>query len=466
MFTQRVFTDGLAQASFVVASGQTLRAAVIDPRRDTRVYLDIAASRGLTITDIFETHIHADYASGARELAASTGATIHASALGESEFPHAPARDGDELALGELRLKVLLTPGHTPEHICLLVADTSDPHAPPLLFTGDALFVGAVGRPDLLGEEHTRALASSLYRTVHETFMRLDDDIIVYPGHGAGSACGKAIGDAPSTTMGQEKRFNYAFQPMAEEQFVELMLDGLPEPPPYFPVMKRLNKQGPPVLGDIPAAPRVDTDHLRAAQRGAPHGATLLDVRQASAFGAGFLRGALNIGLGPDLPNWAGWAVPYGTPITLIVSAEDEVEEAVTHLIRIGLDSIAGYAVADAAAWRAVGLAVQQLEQIDVTEAHERSSSDNLQLLDVRNPDEWETCCVAGAHTIPVGRLALGQENGLDPTRPVGVMCAVGYRSSLGASVLKARGFEKVYNVSGGMGAWLDAGLPVDRAKG
>jgi hydroxyacylglutathione hydrolase len=458
MFMQRVFTEGLAQASFVVGSDERHEAIVIDPRRDVGVYLDIAAAHDLRITHIYETHVHADYASGARELAARTGAVMHLSAIGESEFEHAPVHDGDVLEVGELRVQALLTPGHTPEHICLLVTDTAHPSEPATLFAGDAVFVGSVGRPDLLGEEQTRSLATALHHTIHDKLMALDDEIIVYPGHGAGSACGKAIGNDPSTTMGQEKRFNFAFQPATEAQFVEMILDGLPEPPPYFPVMKRLNKQGPQILGGIPTPDNLSVDDLRHAQQ---DDKILLDVRPAARFGEAFLAGSLNIGLEPSLPNWAGWAVSYENPIVLIVDDAADVEEAVTWLIRIGLDNVTGYAVADPDAWRAAGLAVESIEQIDPRAANARLATGDLQILDVRNVDEWNGGHVGGSHNVPVGPLVRGAD-GLDPSRPVAVMCAAGYRSSLGASVLKRRGYTDVINVTGGMDAWRAAGLPVE----
>jgi len=459
MFMQRVVTEGLAQTSFVLASDETRQAVVIDPRRDVEVYCEIAAAHDLTIAHIYETHIHADYASGARELAARTGATMHLSAIGESEFEHQPVNDGDVLELGELRFEVLLTPGHTPEHICILVSDFARPNDPPTLFSGDALFVGSVGRPDLLGEEQTRTLATALYHTIHDKLMALDDDIIVYPGHGAGSACGKAIGNDPSTTMGQEKRFNFAFQPATEEQFVTMIVDGLPDPPPYFPVMKQLNKRGPAILGGIPTPDAVDFDTLRAIQQDGT--TTLLDVRAAECFGDGFLAGSLNIGLGPSLPNWAGWSVSYEQPIVLVVDDAADVEEAVTWLIRIGLDNVIGYTVADPDAWRDAGLTVETITQIDPGTANARLVAGELQLLDVRNADEWDGGHVSGAHNIPVGPLVRGAD-GLDRNRPVAVMCAAGYRSSLGASALKQRGYDNVINVVGGMDAWRAAGLPVE----
>ncbi len=457
MFMQRIFTEGLAQASFVIGSGG--QAVVIDPRRDVQVYLDTATAQGLTIAHVFETHIHADFASGARELANRTGATVHLSAIGGSEFEHNPVNDGDVLEVGDLRFEVLHTPGHTPEHICILVTDTARPDDAPTLYSGDMIFVGSVGRPDLLGAEQTRELATALYHSIHDKLMALDDNIIVYPGHGAGSACGKAIGNDPSTTMGQEKRFNFAFQPASQEQFVAMILEGLPEPPPYFPVMKQLNRRGPAILGGIPSLTPLSMDELKTIQQ--QGSTTLLDVRQAEQFGAGFLSGSLNIGLGPSLPNWAGWAVSYERPIVLVVADAADAEEAATWLIRIGLDNVSGYAVADADAWRSNDVAVEDIDQLDPRSANARLGSGDLQLLDVRNEDEWDGGHVAGAHNIPVGPLVRG-DNGLDKDRPVAVMCAAGYRSSLGASALKKRGYSNVINVVGGMDAWRAAGLPVE----
>ncbi len=451
---QRIFTDGLAQASFVLGSGQTSQAVVIDPRRDVEIYLDVAEAHGLTISHILETHIHADYASGARELADRTGAAIYLSAVGENDFPHQPVHDGDVLEVGELWLKILLTPGHTPEHICILVTDAANPEAAPMLFSGDMLFVGAVGRPDLLGEAHTRALARALYSTIHDTMMALDDDVIVYPGHGAGSACGKSIGDAESTTMGQEKRFNYAFQPMSEEAFIGLMLDDLPEPPVYFPVMKRLNKRGPEILGGVPRPRQLDLGETRDLVGGEWGEVTLLDVREAGDFGEGFLRGSLNIGVGSSLANWAGWAVPYDRPIVLVVGDPGDVREAVTQLIRIGLDAVSGYILADLDAWEQSGLPVQHVEQMSVDEAAERIGRGAIQVLDVRNRTEWALGHIDGALHLPAEQLTQGVIDGLDRDRPVVVACAAGYRSSLATSILKRRGHRQVANLSGGMDAW------------
>jgi hydroxyacylglutathione hydrolase len=259
--------------------------------------------------------------------------------------------------------------------------------------------------------------------------------------------------------MGQEKRFNFAFQEAAEEQFVKMILDGLPDPPPYFPVMKLLNKRGPDILGGIPTVDSVTLDDLKAMQQ--TGAATLLDVRPAEWFGEGFLAGSLNIGLGPSMPNWAGWAVSYEQPIVLIVADAADVEEAVTWLIRIGLDDVQGYVVADPDGWRAAGLAVESIEQLSPREAQAKLAAGDLQLLDVRNTDEWEGGHAPGAHNIPVGPLVQGAD-GLDPNTPVAVMCAAGYRSSLGASALKQRGHDTVINVVGGMDAWREAGLPVE----
>jgi hydroxyacylglutathione hydrolase len=462
MFFQRIFTDGLAQASFLLGSSETREALVIDPRRDVDLYLTLADGQGLRITHVLETHIHADYASGARELADRTGASICLSTSGENDFPYTPLADGDIFTIGELRVEILHTPGHTPEHVSILVTDTANPDTAPILFSGDTLFVGGVGRPDLLGEEHTQQLARALYNTIHATLMALDDDVIVYPGHGAGSACGKSIGDAPSTTMGQEKRFNEAFRPMPEDDFVRLMLDGLPESPPYFPVMKRINKQGPAILGGIPHPSMLDVDALRSLQKGE---STIVDVRTPEQFGSGFLQDALNIGLGPSLPNWAGWSVPYDTPIVLIVAEERDIAPAVTQLIRVGLDDIRGFAVANLSTWQDADLAVQTVDQLSVEAAASRIASGEARIIDVRNDTEWDEGHIPGAEHVTVERLTRGDTNGLDRAQPLITTCAAGYRSSLAASLLKRTGFRDVSNLTGGMDVWEASGNAIVRDK-
>ncbi|MDP9471557.1 MAG: MBL fold metallo-hydrolase [Chloroflexota bacterium] len=243
MMLERFFTPGLAQVAYGIADVDTGVAAVIDPRRDVAVYTDWAAAHGLRIVAILETHIHADFVSGAGELAA-TGATVYASWFGDQTFPHQSLADGEEVAVGNLCLRALWTPGHTPEHLAYLLIDPARGPNPAALFSGDALFVGEVGRPDLLGEEQTRTLAKHLYRTVTGRLSRLDDALVVYPGHTAGSACGKQIGDAPTTTIGQEKRFSYAFQARSPDAFVRMVLDGMPKPPSYYPILKRVNRDG------------------------------------------------------------------------------------------------------------------------------------------------------------------------------------------------------------------------------
>jgi len=463
VFFQRIYTDGLAQASFLLGSAHSRQAVVIDPRRDVEVYLDLASAHDLTITHILETHIHADYASGARELAERTGATMFLSAVGENEFPHQPVHDGDTLEVGELRLEILLTPGHTPEHICILVGNEAEPDSAPMLFSGDMLFVGAVGRPDLLGATYTQGLATALYGTIHEKLMALDDDIVVYPGHGAGSACGKAIGDAESTTMGQEKRFNYAFQPMTEESFIRLMLDDLPASPVYFPVMKQLNKRGPQILGGPPQPDELDPAELRATLAGERGAVTLIDVRPAEEFGTGFLPGSLNIGVGSSLPNWAGWSASYDRPIVLVVADREDVREAVIQLGRIGLDTIGGYVVADRDAWAAAGLPVQQIEQMSVEMAAPRIASGGARVLDVRTRAEFALGHIDGALNVSAEQLLQGEMLDGAPEQPIVVVCAAGYRSSLVTSLLKQRGHANVANLSGGMGAWgqrRDGGRP------
>ncbi|MER3437239.1 MAG: MBL fold metallo-hydrolase, partial [Chloroflexota bacterium] len=389
MILDRIFTPGLAQVAYLVADETTGDVAVIDPRRDIEAYLDWAATRGLRITAILETHVHADFVSGARELAAATGAPIYASRLGQSEFPHHPLDDGEVISVGQLQLRAFWSPGHTPEHMSYLLVDPAQRPEPLALFSGDLLFVGEVGRPDLLGEQHTQRLAEQLYETFAHRLAPLPDDVIVYPGHTAGSSCGKKIGDAPHTTLGQERRFNYALQPAAlasKEAFVTAVLSGMPVPPTYYPTMKRVNKAGPALLSEVPAGQLLTPDDV---ERRLAAGALAIDARSPQAFLQGHIPGSYFAGNDPDFVNWAGWLAPYGRELILIVDDEARFAEARTELRRIGLDTVAGYLKGGMDAWRASGRAVASVPEITPPALHDRlTTSRDVVVLDVRSADE------------------------------------------------------------------------------
>ena len=463
MLLERFSTPGLAQVAYIVADPQRGAAAVIDPRRDIDDYLAWTRDRDIEIVAILETHVHADFVSGARELAAATGASIYAGRRGEAAFPHEPIDDGDEIAVGCLRLEALWTPGHTPEHISYLLFDRAVGTNPLALFSGDALFAGEIGRPDLLGAEKTGELVEQLYETVHQRLATLPDNVVVYPGHGAGSPCGKKIGDAAQTTIGQEKRFNYAFQSTTPEQFVRAVMDGMPKAPSYYPVLKRINKAGPTLLSDLPAGKPVSPDELVELQQ---DGALRIDARTAAEFAVAHIPGSVNVGLGGSFAIWAGWLAPYDRQVVLILSNDECFVEAKTELHRIGVDEIAGYLKEGLRAWVATGGATERLAVMSIDElATAIDSPDNqVRVLDVRDPVEWSGAHIPGSYNISTSDIARGElpDFLFQEDDPVAVICGTGYRSSLAASLLLGRGKRGVCVVPGGMAAWLEAGLPTD----
>ena len=459
MILERFFTPGLAQVAYLIGDDRTGMAAVIDPRRDIDAYLAFATQHELQIIAALETHIHADFVSGVGELAAATGATIFASRLGESAFPHHAIDDRDEIAIGSLTLRALWTPGHTPEHLSYLLVDPSVGPEPRWLFSGDALFVGEVGRPDLLGAEQTEHLAGLLYHTVVDRLSRLVDDIVVYPGHTAGSACGKKIGDAPHTTIGQEKRFNYAFQARSKDAFVRMVLTGMPKAPTYYPVLKRVNKKGAPLLRDLPPGEALAPDAVADRQAA---GALVIDTRSAVAFGAGHVPGAIFAGLGPYFASWMGWIAPYDRELILVLDNHDRFTEARTELRRIGLDTVEGFLMGGMTAWEASGRGVTILPQLPVGELHARlaAGDPSLHIVDVRGDDEWQGGHISEAIHQFAGEFAQGRELPVNGSGDIAVICGSGYRSTVVASLLQAQGRDNLLNVPGGMVAWQAAVLP------
>lgn len=459
MIIDRVFTPGLAQVAYLVADESAQHVAVIDPRRDIEVYIAWADERGFKISAILETHVHADFVSGAPELAAVTGAPIYASRLGQEAFPHRPVDDGDLIAVGGLLLRAFWTPGHTPEHMSYLLIDPSRGPSPIALFSGDALFVGDVGRPDLLGAAQTQRLAEQLFQTVQHKFSTLDDDIVVYPGHTAGSACGKKLGDAPQSTIGQEKRTNYAFQPRDEAAFISAVLEGMPVAPTYYPVLKRVNKAG--------AALERDLDSGRALSAGEvaqklEDGALLVDTRASKSFARGHVPGAVFAGLGPNFVGWMGWIAPYDRDIILVLDRDDDFAEARTELRRIGLDRVAGFLAGGMEAWLSDGRPVRSLSQISPNDLGVQLSDPmgSPAVLDVRAADEWRSGHIAGALHHFAGLIAQGGVPSLNRDQPIAVICGTGYRSALAASLLEQAGFTDLTDVVGGMDAWNEEGLP------
>jgi hydroxyacylglutathione hydrolase len=459
---ERFVTPGLAQVAYIVADPNHHTAAVIDPRRDVDDYLTWARGNGYQIVAILETHVHADFASGARELGAATSAPVYAGQRGETEFPHRPLDDGEIVPVGNLALQAMWTPGHTPEHIAYLLRDPSQGEDPIALFSGDVLFAGEIGRPDLLGPDQTSGLIQQLYDTVHTRLASLSDDVVVYPGHGAGSPCGKNISDAARTTIGQEKRFNYAFQAASPEAFVTTVMEGMPPPPAYYPVMKRLNTRGPALLKDLPPGAPLAA-HQVAAHRDA--GALLIDARSPHEFAAGHIPGSVNVGLVGNFTLWAGALAPYDRDVVLILPADDRYDAARTDLRRIGIDRVAGYLAGGIDAWTAGKLPAATLAEMTVAELASAvgPARNGLMILDVRDKTEWERGHIPGARNVPAGDIARGVVPDLDGAAPVVVVCGSGYRASVAASLLHRAGVPHVVTTPGGMDAWNAAGFPTEQ---
>jgi hydroxyacylglutathione hydrolase len=475
MLLRRFYDPKLAQASYLIACGRSGEAIVIDANRDADAYIRVAESEGVRIAHVTETHIHADFVSGSRELAARTAARIHLSGEGGAEWSYDFAdadravilRDGDTIDVGNVRLSAMHTPGHTPEHLTFLVTDRAVADEPMGAITGDFVFVGDVGRPDLLEraakiEGSMRASARDLYASL-KRFAALPDWLQIWPGHGSGSACGKGISAVPHSSLGYERRFNWAFSIDNEDDFVRQVLEGQPEPPAYFAEMKRVNKHGPRVLGGLERPARLEPADIVAVLSS---GATLVDTRAAAAFAARHLPGTLTIPLSKSFSTWAGSILPYDRELYLLIddNVAERADEAARDLAMIGLDRLAGYFGVDAlAAWEQDGRALATVPQIDAAElAPLVSRGGDLQVIDVRGASEWEDGHLPAASNIPLATLRTRLAE-IRRDRPVVVQCQSGSRSAIAASLLRAGGVERVVNLTGGFAAWREAGFPVER---
>jgi hydroxyacylglutathione hydrolase len=453
---ETVRTDGLAHLSYLIGDRASGQAAVLDPRRDVDVYLELARRHGLTITHAVETHIHADFVSGSRELAARTAtAKVYVSVEGGARygFAHEPLRDGSRIELGAVTLAAVHTPGHTPEHLAYLATEQGRPWG---FVSGDFLFADSVGRPDLLGAAQTPGLARALFRSLRTALTPLPDALPLYPAHGAGSPCGANICDRQST-VGHERRHNPALQFTDESSFTDWVLRTAPPMPRYYPRMKRINAQGPEILGGLPAVEWLEPAALR--QRLAAGDVQLIDNRTMRAFGEGHIAGAWNLGPRPELSLWAGWMLDPARPIALVLPRDGDLPEVLRQFLRVGFTTFAGCLEGGMEAWVAAGLPVQGLAQVPVQELNTLMPSREVQLLDVRSPSEWDVGHIPGARYLFLGDLPGGLRD-LNPDRPVVVYCASGYRSGLAASILQARGFTAAANVPGGYRAWTAAGFP------
>jgi hydroxyacylglutathione hydrolase len=461
MIFDRFEDDGLAHYSYAVGSETAREVAVVDPRRDIREYLDFARQRGLRISHVLETHIHADYASGAAELARRAGAPLHLSAYDEGEhydveYPHEPLREDDEIVLGEVRLRAVHTPGHTPEHLSFLVHDGSRP-APVRFLTGDFLFIGSLGRPDLLGEDVKQALARDLFRSVRRVLPDLPDDLRVHPAHGSGSMCGGGMSKTPERSLEEERVDNpFLDSDLDEATFIRRLLESLPPYPDYYLRMKERNAGGAGFGRPWPAPVALDPVAFRDH---AADGMAVIDTRHPLAFGGGHIPDAYGIGLSVDLSEWAGWVAPYDRPLLLVLEDEHRLEEVLTRLARVGLDRVDGYLAGDIGAWLTAGLPLRSLPQIPPAELAPRL--DELVVLDVRTDDEWDDGHIDGAIHVMGGELEDRLDELPDRDAEIAVTCSTGYRSTVAASLLQRHGFTRVRNVPGGMDGWKAAELPV-----
>jgi len=463
LLLERIEDEGLAQYSYVVGSREAAEVAVVDPRRDIDVYLDWSRQHGARIAVILETHVHADFASGARALAARTGATLLESAHDRGEtfevtHPHRDITHGERVSVGDIDLEAVHTPGHTPEHLSFLIFERDSPE-PAAMLSGDFLFVNSVGRPDLLGDEESAKLAGQLYESV-QRLQSYHDALPIYPGHGAGSMCGSGMGQTPTTTLGQERQRNpYLADGLSREAFVHRVLDSAPPFPPYYRRMKRINAAGPPILDQLPGQRALDVAEFH---RRVQAGHVVIDLRDQTAFGAGHVPGAFGIGVGKMLSMWAAWVVPYDTPL-LLVGDDSKLEEATRALIRVGLDDVQGFLQGGMSAWSDAGLSVARTPQIAPKELQgQLTAREGPQVLDVRTDDEWRDGHLPGARHIMGGYLPerVGE---VSRDRPLVVMCGSGYRSTIAASVLERAGFTDITNLTGGMKAWKEAGLDTTR---
>ncbi len=460
MYFKQFYLGCLAHASYLVGSDG--EAAVVDPQRDVDQYIEEAEANDLRIRYVIETHLHADFVSGHRELAARTGAEIVFGAEAGATFPHRAVREGDDIRFGKVVLRILGTPGHTPEGISLLIIDTEVSDRPQKVLTGDTLFVGDVGRPDLAGGRgYTPQMMAAMMYDSLQKLLRLDDETEIYPAHGAGSMCGRNMSKETFSTIGEQKKFNYALRPMAKDDFVRMMTTDLPEAPAYFAVDAEINRTGAATLGELPKAAALSP---REVGELAAQGTVILDVRSAAEFGEGHIPGAINIGLGGQFAIWAGCLIPMTSAIVLAAESAEKVDEARMRLARVGIDSVTGYLSGGLPAWREAGLTVATVPQITVAELYDLIQQGNeLQVLDVRRPPEYDGGHVPGATPAPLSHLKERIPGlHLDPLKPTAVICAGGYRSSAATSLLPQHGFKNLLNVTGGTSAWINRGYPFE----
>ncbi len=459
MHFEQFYLGCLAHASYMLASEG--EAVVVDPQRDVEIYLQAAEKNQVSIRHIFETHLHADFVSGHRELAARTGARIYIGAQAGATFPHVAIEDGFQLQVGKIRITALETPGHTPESMCFVITDEEKSPAPWAVLTGDTLFLGDVGRPDLSKRYNPTQLAGMLYDSLHNKVLKLADDVLVYPAHGAGSLCGKNMRAERVSTIGTERLTNYALQIKSKGEFIKQLTSNLPARPAYFSQDAEINRTGASALSDLPALSPIEPAELKTLLA---EGALALDVRPGDQFAAGHVPGSVNIALSGQFASWAGALLGLAACPVLIADSQEAVSEARMRLARIGLEDARGYLKGGVEAWRQGGLPLATLPQISVEALSDRLHGSDLQVLDVRREPEWEAGHIEGATWWPLDNFKVAPPE-IDRNLPIAVHCKGGYRSMIACSLLQRAGFQNVVNIVGGFDAWQQAKLTVVTEK-
>jgi glyoxylase-like metal-dependent hydrolase (beta-lactamase superfamily II)/rhodanese-related sulfurtransferase len=452
MIIQQFFVKGLAHNSYLLGGSNIC--AIVDPRRDVDIYLQAARDMKIKITHVLETHLHADFVSGHLELADKTGAVVYAPKSARCAFRHVGVKQGDAFEIEDMRISVLETPGHTPEHVSYVVVDNARGKKPVCVFCGDTLFVGDVGRPDLF-PGRAKELAGRLYDSLHRKLLKLPDFCEVYPAHGAGSLCGRAMGAKRTSTIGYEKRYNAALQIKNKDKFIKSLTTNMPAAPDHFARCSAINGKGPVLMRKLRGMTAVDARTF--ARMAGRKNAVVVDIRSYEAFGGQHVPGSYNIDFGGNFVTFAGWVLPPDKDILIVADSFQQAGEAAVWLNRVGLDRTVACLDGGMYSWAVAGLPIGRVEQLCADVLYAMAKDNGLVVVDVRAPQEYEQLHINGAVNIPVAELRTRYKE-LDKDKPIALICSTGHRSSLGASLLKQRGFERIYNVAGGMTGYNAAG--------
>jgi hydroxyacylglutathione hydrolase len=457
MYFEQFYLTCLSHASYLI--GSEGEAGVVDPQRDVDIYLKAAEEQNLKIRHIFETHLHADFVSGHKELAARTGATIYIGAQARAGFAHVPLTDGFEVEMGAVRIRALETPGHTPESVCLVITDQEESASPTAVLTGDTLFIGDVGRPDLAKTHTPQELAGLLYDSLHQKLLVLPDAVKVYPAHGAGSLCGRAMRAERSSTIGMERLTNYALQIPNREEFIAQLTTNLPVRPEYFLEDAEINRSGAATLTELPPLPALSPAEVKELIK---QGANVLDVRSGEEFVSGHVPGSIGIALSGQFASWAGGILGIHSRPVLIGENDSQVEEARLRLARVGIEDLRGYLAGGIAAWQRAGLPLLKTAQMSPLELNQKLQDGSLRaadVIDVRREGEWQAAHIPGVECRALDTFPQGLPE-VDPGQPLAVHCKSGYRSIIACSLLERAGHTNLINLTGGFDAWHAAELP------